>query len=130
MNHFLLLPLMIFMSYALTACVSPYQAFNHSERKPIGFKSVKLTHDKEHIGERHLLTYYGDGDKAQNFIDWQQRANELCANGYKVIQHEKNVFYGSIRSPVNGMMVTLGTQQPIDRGVIQCTASRAMKVEK
>ncbi len=104
----------------LTACVSPYQAFNHSERKPLGYTEIKLSKANS-SRESYLLTYHGDGGKEQNFINWLQRADELCPNGYRVIQHETDVFYGSVRSPVNGMMATLGTQQPIDRGMIQCS---------
>jgi hypothetical protein len=107
------------LSFMLSACVSPYQAFNHSERKPLGYTEIKLS--KANSRESYLLTYHGDGSKEQNFINWLQRASELCPSGYKVIQHETDIFFGSVRSPVNGMMVTLGTQQPIDRGMIQCS---------
>ena len=35
-------------------------------------------------------------------------------------RHKQTMVYGTIRSPVNGMMVNLGTVQPIDKGIIQC----------
>jgi hypothetical protein len=100
-------------------CAAPYQAFNHNKTKPLGYTDVKLANDEDNQ-TRYLLIYHGDGTKEQNYLFWQQRANELCLNGYEVIHHKKDILHSSFKSPVNGVMVTLGRQQPVDRGVIQC----------
>ena len=46
--------------------------------------------------------------------------HNMSLKGYRVESHHQTIVYGTIRSPVNGMMVNLGTQQPIDKGIIQC----------
>lgn len=85
------------VAFLLTACVSPYQGFNNSSKKPLGYQEVLLTDTG-----RYHLSYHGDGSREQNYQHWQQRASELCPSGYKVIRHETDTFYGSLQSPVNG----------------------------
>ena len=123
--------------------MSPYQRFNNSSDKPLGYQDSKLVFGANHcevknknctkrrfyskcqLSEQYtdcyFLSYFGDGNKAQNYSHWLQRASELCPNGYRILMHEEYTRHGSIRSPVNGMMMTLGTQHPVDRGVVQCS---------
>ena len=74
------------------------------------------------ISARYLLRYQGTTSDTKAHITgyWQQRANELCPNGYKVESHQQTIVHGIVRSPVNGRMENLGTLQPIDKGVILC----------
>jgi len=82
--------------------------------------------------KRYLLTYQGTTSDTKAHITgyWQQRAHELCPKGYNVESYHQTMVYGTIRSPVNGMMVNLGTVQPIDKGIIQCIDAKFVPLIK
>jgi hypothetical protein len=123
---------------SLTACASQYAPLTSSSKHSGGYQewllneAVVNSENKGRIDEqnesepltsmRYLLRYQGTTSDTKEHISsfWQQRANELCPNGYKVESHRQTIVYGTIRSPVNGRMENLGTQQPIERGVVQC----------
>gem|GEM_PF-1132386 len=107
-------------SLVLTACSSTYQAFNERYVNPYGYQETLLNKDETPL--HYLLTYEGKSGDPKSVITeyWHQRAKELCVDGYDVIRHHQGVIHGSIRTPVNGLMVTLGTQTPIDKGEIRC----------
>ena len=114
----------------LTACASQYVPLTSSSKHASGYQDLLLneptpqaqTKNNHPRPARYLLTYQGTTSDTKERITgyWHQRANELCPKGYKIESHKQTIVYGTIRSPVNGMMVNLGTQQPIDKGVIQC----------
>jgi len=105
---------------ALSACTSKYQALNAHTRINYGYQEILL--NKGEIHPRYLLIYKGKSGDQNSIITqyWHQRAKELCINGYDVIRHHQGVIHGSMRTPVNGLMVTVGTQTPIDKGEIRC----------
>lgn len=127
--------LMLLALLSLTACASQYAPLTTNSKHAGGYQALLLEDElindeasKDYPNEnqprlaRYLLTYQGTTSDTTARIThfWHQRANELCPNGYKVESHKQTIVYGTIRSPVNGMMVNLGTEQPIDRGIIQC----------
>lgn len=81
---------------------------------------------------KHASGYQGTTSDTKAHITgyWQQRAHELCPKGYSVESHKQTIVYGTIRSPVNGMMVNLGTVQPIDKGIIQCLDAKFVPLIK
>jgi hypothetical protein len=121
---------------SLTACASQYAPLTSNSKYAGGYQELlldeKLLNDEvikslpdkkiQPTPKRYLLTYQGTTSDTKERISgfWQQRASELCPKGYKVESHHQTIVYGTIRSPVNGRMENLGTQQPIERGVIQC----------
>jgi hypothetical protein len=121
---------------SLTACASQYAPLTTNSKHAGGYQELlldeRLHNDDETKNyqrknsqptpKRYLLTYQGTTSDTKERISgfWKKRANELCPKGYKVESHHQTIVYGTIRSPVNGRMENLGTQQPIERGVIQC----------
>lgn len=126
----------MFILLSLTACASQYAPLTTNSKYAGGYQELlledriltdettkSLPDKKPDVTlERYLLTYQGTTSDTKERISgfWQKRANELCPKGYKVESHHRTIVYGTIRSLVNGRMENLGTQQPIERGVIQC----------
>ena len=115
---------------SLTACASQYAPLTANSKYAGGYQELLLDEGVTNSADkssdvtlkRYLLTYQGTTSDTSERISgfWKKRANELCPKGYKVESHHQTIVYGTIRSPVNGRMENLGTQQPIERGVIQC----------
>lgn len=118
--------LMLTALLSLTACASQYAPLATHSKHAGGYQELLLENTAQDNSQpslkRYLLIYQGTTSDTPERIKsfWQQRANELCPKGYKVESHRQTIVYGTIRSPVNGRMENLGTQQPIDRGIIQC----------
>jgi hypothetical protein len=128
--------LMLLMAFSLTACASQYGRLTSPSKYASGYQEKLLTEEllddkttkngpnkyKHTRPVRYSLTYQGTTSDTSERITafWHQRANELCTEGYNVESHYQSIVYDTIRSPVNGRMENLGTQQPIERGVIQC----------
>ncbi len=120
----------MFILLSLTACASQYAPLTSNSKFAGGYQELLLEErllndadkDSDVRLELYLLTYQGTTSDTKERISgfWQQRASELCPKGYNVESHHQTIVYGTIRSPVNGRMENLGTQQPIERGVIQC----------
>jgi hypothetical protein len=127
--------LLLLTILSLTACASQYAPLTTNSKYAGGYQELlldEMLHNNETLTnypsknsqptpKRYLLTYQGTTSDTKERISgfWQQRANELCPNGYNVESHLQTILYGTIRSPVNGRMENLGTQQPIDKGIIQ-----------
>ena len=122
--------LMLLIVLSLTACASQYMPLTSTSIHASGYQELLLnehppqtqTKNNQPRLARYLLTYQGTTSDTKAHITgyWRQRAHELCPKGYNVESHHQTIVYGTIRSPVNGMMVNLGTTQPIDKGIIQC----------
>jgi hypothetical protein len=132
--------LLLLASLSLTACASQYAPLTTSSKYAGGYQDRLLNaapvseidgaegktngqrKSKPLTPMRYLLKYQGTtSDTKERITDyWHQRASELCPNGYKVESHQQTIVHGIVRSPVNGRLENLGTQQPIDKGIIQC----------
>ena len=118
--------LLVLILLTLTACASQYAPLTNTSKYASGYQEQLLNAQSSNENlpnqARYLLTYQGttSDNKERITAFWQQRASELCPKGYNVVNHHQTIVYGTIRSPVNGMMVNLGTVQPIDKGIIQC----------
>jgi len=114
---------------SLSACESNYQAFNDRDVIPYGHQEKILnTKGKPY---RYLLTYKGHASNSKTTITkyWHQRASALCPNGYRVVSFHESIAHGSIRTPINGMLTTVGTQAPINRGEIICQNSNSQSIK-
>ncbi|WP_372940332.1 hypothetical protein [Shewanella sp.] len=72
----------------LSGCATGYQAYTWSG----GYKDKVL-------GEKHyLVEYYGNGTTSIEMLNlfWQTRADELCPNGYDVVDENKGKTDGGI----------------------------------
>lgn len=125
--HKLALILLFFLM--LTACASPYAPLITHSKHAGGYQEELLnpsaadsTIDTSINHKRYLLTYQGTTSDTNHYIThlWNKRANELCPSGYNIEVHRQIIIHGTVRLPVNGLMVTLGTQAPVDKGIIQC----------
>ena len=130
---------------SLVACSSKYAPLNENREHSGGYKEQLLNGNNtanetstannndnantgsvntntESVVARYYLTYRGTTRDSNAYITglWHQRAKELCPKGYKVENHKQSIIYGTIKSPVNGRLETLGTQKPVDGGIIQC----------
>ena len=118
--------LLVLILLTLTACASQYTPLTNTSKYASGYQEQLLNAQSRNENlpnqARYLLTYQGTTSDTKELITgyWQKRAKELCPKGYKVESHHQTIVYDTIRSPVNGMMVNLGTVQPIDKGIIQC----------
>ena len=123
----------------LSACSSNYQALESGSISGGGYQERLLSETEFSLFEsnepelgtpeqsvRYWLLYQGTNfdTQARIHIFWQQRAQELCyehgSDGYQVVEHQQRIKHGTMRSPVNGSMQTLGTQQPMESGIITC----------
>ena len=100
----------------LSACAEPYSK-KLSPRAAHGYSETELTPNGV-----FLLKY--EGTTRQNFelieTYWQQRAQELCPNGYTTTGKRQEKKRGTIETPVNGILVNVGTWTPVVVGTIQC----------
>ncbi|WP_197021454.1 hypothetical protein [Shewanella sp. 38A_GOM-205m] len=115
----LLASLLALIGLSLTGCtLLPYQA---SDGVKPGF------HDMPLPGGCIVLDYIGNSFATFSMLEnaWQQRAQEWCPAGFDTVLKEKDIRRGSIRSPVNGIDTTLGTETRIIYGVIKCHTVQA-----
>ena len=129
----------IIAALTLPACSSQYVALSNTAKPAAGYQEKLLsqqspsTPQNQTYGKnqqdnaavpnaRYALTYQGttSDSKARITEFWHKRAHELCPHGYLVESHKQTIIRGNVRSQVNGIMVNLGTQQPIDKGIIEC----------
>ncbi len=129
----------IIAALTLTACSSQYAALSNTAKPAAGYQERLLNqqspsnaqnqthgqHQQDNAAApnaRYALTYQGttSDSKARITEFWHKRAHELCPHGYLVESHKQTIIRGTVRSPVNGILVNLGTQQPIDKGIIEC----------
>jgi hypothetical protein len=106
------------LTLLLTACSVKYQAQNGSG---VGYKSTALPDGSI------VLYYYGNSQATAAIIKqhWQQRAGELCPQGYNEIELSTFKEFGTMRSPVMGRMETLGTVKIHGKGKLRCKSSQA-----
>jgi hypothetical protein len=100
----------------LTGCAAqPFQSLGDRQSQS-GYVDVELQPGV------FVITYNGTTRHNKELIEqyWLQRAQELCPLGYEVIEKEAGIIHGSIQSPINGLMVTLGTQAPKMTGQVHC----------
>jgi len=101
----------------LGACSVNYQArLPNGAGGGVGYQEQRLTDGTI------LLYYYGNSYATDVLIKkyWQQRADELCPQGYTEIEFLTFKEYGTLRSPVMGRMTTLGTIKIHGKGKIDC----------
>lgn len=115
----------ICLFFNITACTSQYAPLIKPSNHKSGYTEQLLTNESNNEAVRYLLTYQGTVNDSEKRITtfWHQRAKELCPQGYNVEYHKQTIVHGSIRSPINGIMVTLGTLKPLDSGIIECFKS-------
>jgi hypothetical protein len=129
----------IIAALTLTACSSQYVALSNTAKPAAGYQEKLLSQQSPSTAQnqtygknqqdnaaapnaRYALIYHGttSDSKARITEFWHKRAHELCPHGYVVESRKQTIIRGTIRSPVNGIMVSLGTQKPIDKGIIEC----------
>jgi hypothetical protein len=129
----------IIAALTLTACSSQYAALTNAAKPAAGYQEKLLSQQSPSTAQnqtygknqqdnaaapnaRYALIYHGttSDSKARITEFWHNRAHKLCTHGYLVESHKQTIIRGTVRSPVNGIMVNLGTQQPIDKGIIEC----------
>ena len=100
----------------LIAACAPYQALKSPNSTGQGYSETFKDNDVI------SLRYQGNTNQTLAVISnfWQRRANELCINGFTIIYKKEHIIHGFIRTPVNGLMVTLGTQKPLITALIKC----------
>ncbi|MDK2595615.1 hypothetical protein [Pseudoalteromonas obscura] len=72
----------------------------------------------------HHIEYHGT-DKGFVENSWLQAANETCPSGFETLSKTEDVIRGTVKSPVAGQMVNLGTQDVILLGKIKCHVQEA-----
>ncbi len=108
----------------LGACSVNYQARQASgSGDGVGYQEQRLTDGTI------LLHYYGNSYATDALIKkyWQQRADELCPQGYTEIEFSTFKEHGTLRSPVMGRMTTLGTVKIHGKGKINCQLKSSRK---
>ena len=80
----------IALALSCTACATGYQQYTWSG----GYK------DKELGDGKYLVEYFGNGTTSQHTVAmfWGQRANELCPNGFEILDDEDGQNSGSFTS--------------------------------
>lgn len=107
-----------FLSVFITACSSNYQAKNVTQSGG-GYQETLLNTGKP---ARFMLVYHGsiNAERKLNTQYWHQRANELCPQGYRVLDHSQYIVEGVMQSKTSGNMVALAERSPVDDGEIIC----------
>ena len=101
----------------LSACSSSYQA--NVNNQGFGYSEQQVSGKSADYFE---LIYQGKaGDSADaNRKHWQKRADELCPNGYRVVNYQQSMASVALQSNDTGNMYTLAKQRPIAKGEIAC----------
>ena len=103
--------LMIACIGILMACATPYRPFHNHQ----GY--VILPFEKN----KYRIEYYSNDQKAAE-TNWLLAANQICNNTPEIQYEDKYTIHGSVRTPVAGQMVDLGTQDFIHYGVVSCAS--------
>lgn len=110
--------LLLLNCFLILGCTAAYRPYKHQE----GYVVLPL-------GEKQFrIEYYSDNPNASK-ANWYTAAKQLCV-GESAIESEANqTLWKTIRTPVAGQMVDLGSQSFIYYGVVTCRDSVSTNVE-
>jgi hypothetical protein len=120
-------PIMILALLDLTGCsMTPYQAIENGGFPAGGYSEEKLSDN------RYFVTFSGNGHSDMEKVKeyWDKRANELCPNGFAIVNSNAAVHAveheSSVLVPITGIPVPIpmGTTYkfgiPHKYGTIEC----------
>jgi hypothetical protein len=111
--------LLLLYCFLILGCTAAYRPYKHQE----GYVVLPLSE------KQFRIEYYSDNPNARK-TNWHMAAKQLCA-GEPVIESEQSeTLWGTVRTPIAGQMVDLGTQSFIYYGVVTCRDSVSAAVER
>lgn len=108
----------------LTACAEPYgtKLGPHTNH---GYKFLKISTDE------YWLTYEGTTRHSFEILEqyWAKKAGELCVNGFNVLKSKQVKMPFTLKTPVGGQTVSVGSWRPKVMGRIICKAREKVITE-
>ncbi len=110
--------LLLLSCFLILSCTAAYRPYKHQQ----GYVALPLSE------KQFRIEYYSDNPNASK-ANWHTAAKQLCV-GESVIESEASeTLWKTIRTPVAGQMVDLGSQSFIYYGVVTCRDSVSTNVE-
>lgn len=81
------------------------------------------------VGENQFRIEYYSNNPAAAANNWQLSANQVCPSGFNLVYEDKYTIHGTVRTPVAGQMVDLGSQNFIHYGLISCKDMPSISIE-
>ena len=102
----------------LVACTAAYRPYKSGQ----GYVVLPISENKFRI------EYYSNNQTAAA-SNWQFSANQVCPSGFNIVYEDIYTIHGTVRTPVAGQMVDLGTQSFIHYGLINCKDMPSASIE-
>ncbi len=102
----------------MLSCTAAYRPYKHQQ----GYVALPLSE------KQFRIEYYSDNPNASK-ANWHTAAKQLCVGESVVESEASETLWKTIRTPVAGQMVDLGSQSFIYYGVVTCRDSVSSNVE-